>query len=624
MSDVKAQALKKEPGGQAEGTSPAPSSPSSPRSSALAAAGDVDFRLFNRPWYERLRLFAMFELIDIRNQLREENLKDTEQPPLPLHSGPIEEIHRISRTIDGTWNDLKCPRMGSAGTRFGRNVPLDATFPDQASLLTPNPREVSQELMTRHEFQPATILNLLAASWIQFMVHDWFVHKTSGFDNAIEVPLTDEDPWFEKPMRVPRSVPDATAPGDTGRPPAYINQNSHWWDASQIYGGEVSVAAAIRLGHDGKIVAGTDGRLPLDPQGVEITGFTDNGWIGLSMLHSLFAMEHNAICDRLLQDPQTAGWTDEQFFIKARLINTALMAKIHTIEWTPAILPHEVIEIAMDTNWHGLVESQRWQDLLAFIRDIELLGGIVGSQADHHSAPYSLTEEFVAVYRMHPLMPDTFTFRSVTDHAEHGTWELPEVSGRAARKVFEQIPLADLFYSFGVSHPGAVRLHNYPKHLQNLTRDNGDRFDLATVEILRDRERGVPRYNQFRRLIHKDPVTSFEELTDVPAWAEEIRRVYNDDIEQVDLLVGLLAEPLPKNFGFSETAFRIFVLMASRRLKSDRFFTDDYRPEIYTQLGLDWIENNSMLTVLLRHYPSLAPALVGVTNAFKPWRKVGQ
>jgi hypothetical protein len=30
-----------------------------------------------------------------------------------------------------------------------------------------------------------------------------------------------------------------------------------------------------------------------------------------------------------------------------------------------------------------------------------------------------------------------------------------------------------------------------------------------------------------------------------------------------------------------------------------------------------------MLTILLRHHPSLAPALVGITNAFRPWRKVG-
>ena len=59
--------------------------------------------------------------------------------------------------------------------------------------------------------------------------------------------------------------------------------------------------------------------------------------------------------------------------------------------------------------------------------------------------------------------------------------------------------------------------------------------------------------------------------------------------------------------GFSDTAFRMFILMASRRLKSDRFFTDDFRPEIYTEFGIDYIRKNSMLHVLRRHYPQLAP-----------------
>jgi hypothetical protein len=86
-------------------------------------------------------------------------------------------------------------------------------------------------------------------------------------------------------------------------------------------------------------------------------------------------------------------------------------------------------------------------------------------------------------------------------------------------------------------------------------------------------------------------------------------------------MIGLYAEPLPKGFGFSETAFRIFVLMASRRLKSDRFFTDDYRPEVYTEFGLDYIRKNSMLSVLRRHHPQLGPALSGVQNAFQPWKK---
>jgi hypothetical protein len=63
--------------------------------------------------------------------------------------------------------------------------------------------------------------------------------------------------------------------------------------------------------------------------------------------------------------------------------------------------------------------------------------------------------------------------------------------------------------------------------------------------------------------------------------------------------------------------------MASRRLKSDRFLTADYTPEVYTQAGLDWIDANDMRSVLLRHFPALAPALRGVGNAFAPWRRVG-
>jgi hypothetical protein len=74
--------------------------------------------------------------------------------------------------------------------------------------------------------------------------------------------------------------------------------------------------------------------------------------------------------------------------------------------------------------------------------------------------------------------------------------------------------------------------------------------------------------------------------------------------------------------GFSDTAFRIFALMAPRRIASDRFLTDDYRPEIYTAAGLDWIDDNTMKSVLLRHFPELEPALHDVTNAFAPWRAV--
>jgi hypothetical protein len=48
-------------------------------------------------------------------------------------------------------------------------------------------------------------------------------------------------------------------------------------------------------------------------------------------------------------------WTDEQLFLTARLINAALIAKIHTIEWTPGILDHPALHRAMNANWYGVL-----------------------------------------------------------------------------------------------------------------------------------------------------------------------------------------------------------------------------------------------------------------------------
>jgi hypothetical protein len=110
-------------------------------------------------------------------------------------------------------------------------------------------------------------------------------------------------------------------------------------------------------------------------------------------------------------------------------------------------------------------------------------------------------------------------------------------------------------------------------------------------------------------------------MTDNPVWVDELRRVYDGDVDRVDLMVGMFAEPKPAGFAFSETAFRIFVLMAPRRLKSDRFFTTDFTPRVYTRTGLDWIADTTFGTVIQRHFPALAPALRGVDNAFTPWRR---
>jgi hypothetical protein len=183
--------------------------------------------------------------------------------------------------------------------------------------------------------------------------------------------------------------------------------------------------------------------------------------------------------------------------------------------------------------------------------------------------------------------------------------------------------LGDLLYTFGTMHPGLVVLHNFPRALQNFRRPDGKLMDLAATDIMRCRELGVPRYTEFRRHLHMTVPKTFSELTSNPAWAAELEDVYGGDIDKVDLVPGLYAEDLPPGFAFSDTAFRIFILMASRRLNSDRFFTTHYTPEVYTREGLDWVEKNTMVDVLTRHCPELAPYVKGLPNAFGFWQRPG-
>ncbi len=574
----------------------------------------------NLAWYRLPKILGLIALIRLRDDLRDENLFDTENPPLEKNPNPdqvpTEKVN--GRTFDGTYNDLEYPQMGAAGAKLGRNFPLDRVHPDLKNLMNPNPRVISQKLLARQEFQPVKIMNLWAASWIQFQTHDWFAHKPGNIEDSHEIPLEASDPWPEPPMLVPRTPPE---PQQAGQPPTYANLNTHWWDGSQVYGSDEKSARKLRTGTDGKMKLGDEALLPLDVEGVELVGFADNWWVGLSMLHLLFVMEHNTICDRLKQT--YPDWSDEQLFHKGRLINSAIMAKIHTVEWTPAILPHPTTAAALRINWSGIV-GEDLQELFNFLDESEILGGIVGSDTDHDGVPYSLTEEFTAVYRMHPLMPDDFPMYSLKTGESIGNHNLLEVSRENTREIMEKYELPDLFYTFGVSHPGALRLHNYPKHLQLVTRGDGTTIDLAAVDVLRDRERGIPRYNEFRELLRMERIKTFEELTDNPEWAKELKEVYNNDIDQVDLMVGMFAEPLIEGFGFAETAFRIFILMASRRLKSDRFFTTSFNEEVYTKIGLDWIKENSMLSILLRHFPMLEPSLRGLDNAFQPWNEISK
>jgi hypothetical protein len=580
-------------------------------------------RLDARFHWDRLPLpLGLVTLIGLRERLRERNLYDPgSRSSRAGAAGAGAPSSVLARPVDGSGTHPTEPAIGAVGTPFGRNAPIVPEADLAAS--TPKPEDVSAALFRRTKFQPARSLNLLAAAWLQFEVHDWFSHQVVEEDKG------------SGPLGLSPFARDADEPGSV---PVFVSSQTHWWDASQLYGANEHFAAALRAG-DWE----SSGKVKVDDDLLEtITRFVNpaapvgrghaarppepvpNLWVGLALFQVAFAREHNAICDRLRAAYPT--WRGERLYAQARLVNAAVMAKIHTVEWTPALIDHPTTVFSIKATWWGLL-GERVHKRFGRVGSSELLNGIPGSEVDDE-VPYSITEDFVAVYRLHPLIPDEVTFR----HLDDGT-PMEEIEG-GATLAFEQLAVTqedhdrprdrlreigfeNAWYSLAHAYPGSLTLHNHPNFRPLLP--NGRKLDLGAADIVRTRECGVPRYCEFRRSLRMPAPTTFFDLADGNAdHAREIEKVY-DTVEDVDLIVGLMADRKPAGFAISDTAFRVFLLMAARRLRSDPFFTTNFNASVYTPEGLEWIDGATMSGILRRQYPALEPALRKVDNPFQPW-----
>ena len=90
-----------------------------------------DFLQGRSPWYKLPKLLAMPRLVEIRNQLRKENLHDTEEPPLEKKPVPanLDPTLRNERTVDGTYNDLDTPPWAAAAIDSGATCRSNTRFP---------------------------------------------------------------------------------------------------------------------------------------------------------------------------------------------------------------------------------------------------------------------------------------------------------------------------------------------------------------------------------------------------------------------------------------------------------------------------------------------------------------
>lgn len=741
------------------------------------------------------------------------------------------------RTTTGICNDIRNPLMGSAGTPFARNVQFETSFPDlglneltrnrhgkRLGLLTPDPEVISRKLLTRIQspgskdcnsgfgasdnspaagcdYQKAPFFNVLAAYWIQFMTHDWFSHMEEGHNatmyidmgcttqlvNGVPTPLTPADieklgcrpgDRVDKTLVASDSPPESFNVGGTTylarAPRTFANNNTAWWDASQLYGYDET--SKKRVKRDPKDparlllnpVAGVSGAYlpvlqasdPIQPQwaGQEAAAFPDNWTVGMSFYHNLFAREHNSFVtefrrqakdhpneDSGLRNPANPtrvitnkDVTPEELFTAARLVVSAMIAKIHTIEWTPQLLYDDPLYKGMNANWNGLLGNSqpevskalsdvvtkvlgttqsgagatKWYSVLASGPGIFGLGSQVpgydvsnwrftNGGVNHFGSPFNFPEEFVTVYRLHPLIPDLIEYRDLGRDPNQILQKVAVIStfeGKATDAMRSR-GLANWALSMGRQRLGLLTLHNIPQFMQNITLPRldtpGKQIDLAALDLIRDREHGVPRFNEFRRQYGLRQLTSYDDFFPKPLsdcayatgpsepcpgtyqqWAQQLRDVYGthvcdsskvitdaqrnedgspindclghkngsvvDNIEDVDTVVGWLSESTrPHGFAISETQFVVFILNASRRLFSDRFFTSGFRPEFYTKLGIEWVKRNGpgpeqieqgtpnghqqpvspLKRVLLRNIPELADELKPVVNVFDPWAR---
>lgn len=86
---------------------------------------------------------------------------------------------------------------------------------------------------------------------------------------------------------------------------------------------------------------------------------------------------------------------------KARIVVSALVAKIHTVDWTPELLKTRLLKVGMETNWDGIAKAFG----IPIPGVLSKMGENPGKVSDNQKTPFCLTEEFAAVYRLHSLSP---------------------------------------------------------------------------------------------------------------------------------------------------------------------------------------------------------------------------
>ena len=234
-------------------------------------------------------------------------------------------------------------------------------------------------------------------------------------------------------------------------------------------------------------------RLALYATGLE----RGNSTVGYSTVNAIFRREHNRLVRQMRRiHPE---WDEDRCFETARNTNIAVLIKI----------------ILEDYIGH-----------LAGTKRLRFDPGFADWR--HWYRTNRIAIEFDLLYRWHGLVPNTLHIAGEDYRPDQFMYNNLLLERHGAERI-----ITDL----SKQPAGKITLGNVPQFLRG-----AEQSALAF-----SRQFNLQPYNAYCRHFGVRPATSFRELTGEHALSAQLSKLYNDDIEQVEFMVGLRAENVSEN-----------------------------------------------------------------------------
>lgn len=516
---------------------------------------------------------------------------------LTILPGPVGDdssaTNAENRSVDGRGNNRQIPEWGQGFTMEMRKAP--AAYTDGVSAPSgadrPNPRLISNIVGDQ---SGQSILNGAGLSdwvwqWGQFLDHD--ISLTQGMSPQeafpIAVPLGDVmfDPASDgdQVIMMGRSEYDPQSGSSAVNPRQQLNEITAFIDASNVYGSDADRAAWLRTGVGGKLKTSEGDLLPFSdgstvnagPGGAPSFGtelFTAgdiraNEQAALVAAHTLFVREHNRLAAQLAAE--NPDWTDEQIYQRARKIVGAQMQVITYHEFLPAILG-------------PMAPNPR------------------EAQYDPGVNPTIANEFAAAGYRIGHTMLSPRIMRMNPDGTEsaEGPLSLRDAFFNPQRILLEGgvEPLLLGLASQSMQQIDNMVVDDVRNFLFGEPGEGG--FDLASLNIQRGRDHGLPDYNTLREAYGLARKRTFAEISSDPQAQDRLERAY-DRVDLIDPWIGGLSEDHLAETQVGELVATVLADQFTRLRDGDRFF---YRHDPgFTPAQIDELENTRLSDIIRRN-----------------------